>query len=126
VARGHGRRLAPQRQASVQSAAVNGSPEFRIEQRTDGGTVTIRVFGDVDPLTAGELDEALTAALRDGADGIAVDLGQVTYFGSDGVRALIETAAAAGKSDRSIAVTAASDIALRVLTVVGLDHLVRI
>jgi anti-sigma B factor antagonist len=105
---------------------VSGSPEFRIEQRTDGGTVTMRIVGDVDPLTAGELDDALTAALRDGADGIEVDLGQVTYFGSDGVRALIETAAVAGKSDRSIAVTAASDIALHVLTVVGLDHLLRV
>lgn len=104
---------------------MGGSTEFRIEQQTDDGTVVVRVFGDVDPSTARGFDDALAAALRDGADRIAVDLAEVTYLGSDGVRALIEAAGTAEKGGRSIAVTAASDIVLRVITVVGLDHLLR-
>jgi anti-anti-sigma factor len=104
---------------------VAGSPEFRIDQATDGATVGIKVVGDVDAVTVRAFGNALDGALRTTTDRVTVDLEQVTYLGSDGVRALIDAAGVAAETNRRLEVTAASPIARRVLHVVGLQHLLR-
>jgi anti-anti-sigma factor len=104
---------------------VDGGSEFRLERAADGGTTTIRVAGDVDLSSVPKFEDALAAALQSGGQDVAIDLGQVTYFGSEGVRALVDAIGVAGAAGTRLEVVDASMIARRVLHVVGLDHVLR-
>jgi anti-sigma B factor antagonist len=104
---------------------VDGGTEFRLEQAADGDMTTIRVVGDVDLASVPKFEDALTSAVRSGGRGVAVDLGQVTYFGSEGVRALVDALGVAAAAGTRLEVVDASVIARRVLHVVGLDHVLR-
>jgi anti-sigma B factor antagonist len=104
---------------------VEGGSEFRLEQAADGETTTIRVAGDVDLSSMPKFEDALTSALRSGGKRVEVDLGEVTYFGSEGVRTLVDALGVAAESGCRLEVVEASVIARRVLHVVGLDHVLR-
>jgi anti-anti-sigma factor len=100
-------------------------PDFRVDQSSDGDVVTVRVVGDVDLATAPELDAALAAAVASGEPCVHVDLGGVTFYGSEGVRSLVDLLARASRAGREVAIVEASPVVRRVLEVVGLDERIR-
>ena len=60
------------------------------EHATDAGTVIVlRVGGEVDVATAEELGSAVHSAASDGAHGCVLDLSDVTFMDSSGLRVLL-------------------------------------
>ncbi len=95
------------------------------EERNDA--VLVRVHGDVDSISVGELNSNLAAALATAASHasrlLVIDLEPVTFFGSAGLNAIFdcrEKALAAGTSMRLV--VAENDYVLRPLEVTKLDR----
>lgn len=95
-------------------------PAFAIERQDDGGGVLVRVTGGVDMATVAAFEHGLAEAFASSSGDVRLDLSEVTFFGSEGVRALIAAQGAPAAAGRSVQVVAASPIARRVLEITGL------
>ncbi|WP_246023460.1 STAS domain-containing protein [Nocardia yunnanensis] len=103
---------------------------LRIERESARSAMVVRVGGalDLDSVEglARELEAAVTSAVRQSIPVLAVDLEDVTYFGSAGLNAVLlchERGSAAGISVR---VVAANPWVVRPLEVTGLDTILRL
>jgi anti-sigma B factor antagonist len=99
-----------------------------VDQEASEDAVLVRVQGDVDSITVGELSSQLTAALELAATHparlLVIDLQPVTFFGSAGLNAIFncrELGLAAGTSVRLV--VADNDYVLRPLEVTKLDQI---
>lgn len=61
---------------------------MNIEKRLEGNTLAIILEGEMNTLTAPELAKALEGEL-DGVDGLDVDMHELTYISSAGLRVLL-------------------------------------
>jgi anti-sigma B factor antagonist len=98
-----------------------------VDQEAREGAVLVRVQGDVDSITVGELSSQLTAALGLAATHparlLVIDLQPVTFFGSAGLNAIFdcrEQGLAAGTLVRLVVED--NDYVLRPLEVTKLDR----
>ena len=98
-----------------------------VDQEARADAVLVRVQGDVDSITVGELNSQLAAALELAATHparlLVIDLQPVTFFGSAGLNAIFdcrEQGQAAGTSVRLVA--ADNEYVLRPLEVTKLDR----
>ena len=99
-------------------------PQFDISSGTGpDGVVVVRVVGEVDMSHEEELRGELRKAVQAGARGIVVDLTECEFIDSTGVRTLLLSREAQQPEEGSVklAVAAASDQILRILTVMGID-----
>lgn len=97
-----------------------------LEERTQGRFV-MSLNGDLDIATAPVLAEAVTRLMADGAVGqLLVDLADVRFLDSSGVRALLQARKAA--EDRGVAfmVSRPGEFVAEVLRIAAVDHLLRI
>ena len=98
-----------------------------VDQEAREDAVLVRVQGDVDSITVGELSSQLTAALKLAATHparpLVIDLQPVTFFGSAGLNAILdcrEQGLAAGTSVRLV--VGHNQYVLRPLEVTKLDR----
>jgi anti-anti-sigma factor len=97
---------------------------FEVGVATDAGQVVVEVAGDVDMLTAGQLRDALTEAVRVAGIGpVVVDLSRVRFLDSSGVQALVDGYHTAMVAGGTLTVRGAGGTAARVLHVVGLAQI---
>lgn len=91
------------------------------------GAVLLAVGGEIDTLTAPDLEAGLNAALDAGHDepvaGIVVDLSGVTFLASSGLAVLIRGAHRATEQGRRLHLVAATRVVTRPLQVTGADAL---
>src|SRR5688572_22202766 len=87
----------------------------RFEVRVEGGEVYLS--GDVDMMAIEELHRALDQAARQDGSGLTIDLSDVTFLDSSGLRELT----IALRYGSAIKVRGVSPIARRVFEVTGLD-----
>jgi len=92
---------------------------------SDAGPPRMFVFGDVDALSAGQLQEAVVEVLRDQRPScIEMDVHGVTFLDSAGIRALVQCQADARQVDCQIRLTKPQREVYRVLQITGLlEHL---
>jgi anti-sigma B factor antagonist len=98
--------------------------EIRHDSRGDG-QVVIALQGQVDLATAPQLADAVAGATRQGAETVVVDLTDVDFLDSAGVRALVESAQAAAATGVTVSVTGASGWVARVLEITGVAEFLR-
>ncbi|TML98069.1 MAG: STAS domain-containing protein [Actinobacteria bacterium] len=91
-------------------------------QRLDG-QVVLSVHGEIDLENAGRARERIVRAVPSGAQGIVLDLTNVSHLDSAGVRLLFDLARRLHERRQELAVVAPSQSLLRdVLAVVSLDR----
>ena len=91
-------------------------------QRLDG-QVVLSVHGEIDLENAGRARERIVSAVPSGAQGIVLDLSNVSHLDSAGVRLLFDLARRLRERRQELAVVAPSQSLLRdVLAVVSLDR----
>lgn len=83
----------------------------------------VSVGGEIDLSTAPVFEGAIAQALEQNSDGLAIDLSEVTFMASVGLRILASTNERFGKSTR-IAVVADNAAASRPIQLTGLDSVV--
>jgi anti-anti-sigma factor len=104
-------------------------PQFEITSGPGPDDVyVVRVAGEVDMSHEDELRAELGAAVAADATGIVVDLTECEFIDSSGVRALLlsREEQRADRGPEKLAVAASSDQILRILSVMGIDHVVPI
>lgn len=97
--------------------------EIRHDSRGDG-RVVVALQGQVDLATAPQLAQAVAGATKQG-DAVVVDLTDVDFLDSAGVRALVESAQAAASAGVAVTVTGASGWVARVLEITGVAEFLR-
>jgi anti-anti-sigma factor len=94
--------------------------EFDVRVETmPGGSVVVRVSGDLDLATTPGLEEALATA--GDAPRLVLDLSECTFLDSSGVRVLTTSARTASERGASFDLVAADPGVLRVLEITGVD-----
>lgn len=84
------------------------------------GFVAVAVNGEVDLLTAPQLDAALTAAQHQ-SSAVLADLREVGFLGSAGLSVLVEAARRATEHGARFAVLATAHAVIRAIEITGLD-----
>lgn len=97
---------------------------FEVAVTAQAGRVVVEVSGDVDMLTAGQLREGLTEAVRVAGTGpVIVDLGRVPFLDSSGIQALLDGYHTAMVAGGTLAVRGVHGTVARVLQIVGVDQM---
>jgi hypothetical protein len=82
---------------AVRTAGQDAQLEFGVATRAcDSETFVVSAHGDVDPVTAPELERELLEAVQLGARRVVVDLTETTFFDSSAIHALIRSGATPG------------------------------
>ena len=104
-------------------------PQFEINSGPGPEDVfVVRIAGEVDMSHEDELRGELRNAIAAEAQGIVVDLTECEFIDSSGVRALLLSREAQTSEDGTehLAVAAASEQILRILSVMGIDRVIPI
>jgi anti-anti-sigma factor len=99
---------------------VAALPNFRIDTASDQSGVTIKLSGELDSATCRELVERFEQFLDDRPGQIAVDLAEVTFIDSAGLRAIIMIERAAGEREIAVAIRAPSRPVAELLQITGI------
>jgi anti-anti-sigma factor len=98
---------------------------FEVRPRTEGTALVLHVSGEVDLSTAGELEEAVAAALVDQPTALVVDLTDVAFLDSAGLGVLAHGHLKATEQ-LSLRIVVTSEVVLKPLRLTGLDKLLAI
>jgi anti-sigma B factor antagonist len=93
--------------------------EFGFSVNSSPAEIRIRPRGEIDMAVADGLGEAIISALKDGSPRVVVDLTEVTFLDSSGIRALLMARKVADEHDRSLVVENPAPMVHRVLTIGG-------
>ncbi|HZO37233.1 MAG TPA: STAS domain-containing protein [Solirubrobacteraceae bacterium] len=99
-------------------------PSFAIDVRTDGGRVHFVPRGELDLATAPDLEQRVLETLRSGdGDGVVLDLRELTFMDSTGVRAIVAAHQVAQDEgvDLRLVRPRAGSVVLRVIEISGID-----
>jgi anti-anti-sigma factor len=94
-----------------------------VDRRPDA--VVVRVAGDVEMSTSGDVQDAVIRALDEQPGTVVVDLDGVSFLGSDGLAALIFCQKHAASADR-LRVVVRNPIGLRPIQLTGLDSFIAV
>jgi anti-sigma B factor antagonist len=90
-------------------------------EQPDARHALLVVEGEIDTLTAGSLERALTELLDDTAEVLVIDLAAVTFLASSGLAVLIRAAHQAG--ERRLRLVSAARAVRRPMEITGSDQL---
>jgi anti-anti-sigma factor len=99
-------------------------PIYSLETDSQGGAVRVRLAGEIDVSVADEVHAALTQVVADvqpGAHAVALDLSELQFIDSSGIRALLQTVLDARTAELEVSVVAVSDPVRRVLDIAGVS-----
>lgn len=90
---------------------------LKVDRHTNG--VLIHVAGDIDTLTAPQLQDCLTGELNDQAQLFVIDMGEVRYISSMGLRVFLSHLKRLKSKNGSIAIAKASKLVCDVFQMSG-------
>ncbi|MEV8517367.1 STAS domain-containing protein [Dactylosporangium sp. NPDC051484] len=98
-----------------------GSGVLTVARHDGSGAVTITVQGEIDLATAGQLRDAIIAAVTDAEPDISlvVDLAELRFIDSAGISALLRGRRSALAAGRTFRVDGAAGLVLEVLQLTG-------
>jgi anti-sigma B factor antagonist len=100
------------------------APGGQVTSDRSGGELSIGVSGDLDMLTSPSVERRIVDLIaRDGVADVRIDLSDVGFFDSAGVRTLVVAKQEASRRHLPLRVTAASPQCRRVLQVSGLESM---
>jgi anti-sigma B factor antagonist len=96
-----------------------------VEKSIEGDDTIVSVVGEVDAASADTLRNAIIEAIDAGAKRVSIDMRDVSFMDSSGLRVLIAGYKAAESSGGTLAVRSPSDVVTRLLEITGqLDRFV--
>jgi anti-sigma B factor antagonist len=102
---------------------IDDRPRFTVEtMHLSDERAVVAVIGEIDLLTAPQLDGALDAAIAAGASQIVVDLSDSDFIDSSGLSVLITAGKRLQGADGSFAVSCPSERVERILRMTGLHQ----
>ena len=99
---------------------------LEIAQSTDGNITTLVLSGDLDTVTAGQLESTVKEILAGEQPGIVFDMGGITYVSSFGLRVIIYTSKAMRAHGARFAIHSVQDDVMEILKLSGLSKLLKV
>ncbi len=93
---------------------------FATRRRTDAAVLVLALSGELDLLTAPELEAALSEAQGEPHELLAIDLSQLTFMDSSGLAVLVGAKESADASGRRVVLRRPGPQVRRLLALVGL------
>jgi anti-anti-sigma factor len=100
--------------------------DFSIEEHKQGSASVLTVTGELDLRTSPQLEERLAGAFDAGAELVILDLRQIEFMDSTGLRALLGAEQRAQASGGRFALVRGADQVERVLTLTGVRDLLTV
>lgn len=97
-----------------------------IEIKKDGGALDVAVSGRLDTATAPELDSALKQEITDAVSALTVDLAELDYISSAGLRVLLAAQKQMNATGGSMRVLHPNEVVLEIFDVTGFDEILTI
>ena len=98
--------------------------ELTIER--EGGAVTAKVNGRIDSTNARDFEEAIRTSIEDGDLTVVMDLENLSYISSAGLRAVLMTAKTLWKRDAKFSLCSLSGPVKEVFEISGFDKIIPI
>lgn len=108
----------------VTESGVNN--DFSVVVHNQGGASVVAVSGELDLRTSPEVEERLASAFDAGAELVILDLRQIEFMDSTGLRVLLGAHQRANESGRRFALVRGADQVERVLTLTGVRDLLTV
>ena len=102
---------------------VDNSGALSLRVNRDHNSAEVTAVGEVDIHTCAQLEEALLGLVGDGVSKVTLDLADVAFIDSSGLRALVVAHKALEENGGSLVVANPSSMAARLLEVTGLKTL---
>jgi anti-sigma B factor antagonist len=102
--------------------AVSSDEQLRWSVRSGGDGIEVAIAGEVDLATSGPLAQALTEVLDTKPATVRIDIGEVSFLDSSGIRCLVGVAERAAASGSHLVVRNPTPMVLRVLEICGVDQ----
>ena len=100
--------------------------DFSVEERNEGSAWILAASGELDLRTSPDLEERLDRAWAAGAELVILDLRQIDFMDSTGLRVLLGSHQRAQETGRRFALVRGADQVERVLTLTGVHDLLTI
>jgi anti-anti-sigma factor len=96
---------------------------FAVRSHARNGVARVVVQGDLDLDAVPTLDEQLTLLEQDGVKAIIVDLRDLSFIDSTGLRALLDATSRAANDGHRLAIVGAPDPARRLFEITGTERI---
>lgn len=100
--------------------------EFNVAEQQHGAASVLTVSGELDLRTSPELEDRLGRAFDGGAELVILDLRQIEFMDSTGLRVLLGAHQRAQETGRRFALVKGADQVERVLTLTGVRDLLTV
>ena len=100
--------------------------DFSVEVRNEGDAWVVGASGELDLRTSPELEERLDHVWQAGAELVILDLRQIEFMDSTGLRVLLAAHQRAHETGRRFALVRGADQVERVLTLTGVRDLLTV
>jgi len=100
--------------------------DFTVEERREGDAAILSVSGELDLRTSPELEKRLGTAFDAGTELVILDLRQIEFMDSTGLRVLLGAHQRAHESGKRFALVRGADQVERVLTLTGVRDLLTV
>jgi anti-sigma B factor antagonist len=104
---------------------LDESPPLRCEVETKPDVTVLTVSGEIDMDTAADLTEAMTRALTHSKH-LVVDLADVSFIDSTGLRSLVDIHIEASRTDREVKLAVGNGQARRPIEISGLNQVLSV
>jgi anti-anti-sigma factor len=101
-------------------------PQLDIELSQASGWSLIKAAGEIDLASVGQLEEAVEATLASGARQVAIDLTDITFLDSTGLRALISAHTRLEETEGQLAVIIVGGPVERLFDITGMTSTLHI
>lgn len=98
-------------------------PLLAIESRPLRGAPCVALRGEVDVAEVARLERALDAAIAESAGAFLIDVCELEFLDSSGIRTLLRARALLGREDRPLALVCPPGVVRRALDVAGVRDL---
>ena len=107
-------------------AAFQPPDSFSCETGSAGDTSWVRPVGELDLDTAPQLEETMTAVRAEGSARLLLDLRDLTFMDSTGLRLVIRWDTAARADGFDFAIVPGPDVVQRVIRLTGMDDVLKV
>lgn len=107
----------------VPGAGIAAGRPLAVERTRDGGSVRLKLVGELDAYSSDLLDRSMRTEEQEGCSEIILDLEDLLFVDSTGLRTLIEAASRAQGGDWSVRVINARGKVRRVFDLTDMDSM---
>ena len=99
---------------------------MELDVERQGGTLIAKATGRIDGVNASDFEQSLSSAIDDSDNAVIVDLADLSYISSAGLRAVLLTAKALSRRSAKFALCAPSKPIREVFEISGFDKIIDI